>query len=396
MGQTKCCWGHGPAAWMHHKDLPLPCFFTLLQNKLSLDCFFSPQAKLSPEPDTEVAGRSWLQVHPWPSLSSSAFFEFWWCFPSPSSGLVCLFLPPALSTPYSTFLHPSVHGFHCSFHPQQTSFLHCSAARTPKLPVPQCCSCPGDPCSAQWPLFPPAALPKVCTALPKLCDPQPISPLTYFLFQNFSCLLSLLAVVHPGQLWGLGLPTAVRAQGLWQSYSGLCQTRALLVLSIKPPGTPLISPAFFPLLFYCRGPCFFRGERTKYGVSIPSCLSAFLLALCSFPCTRHKFSSSLSSLPLCCLFLPVALFLFPPCSVSHLPLSLSPCHVLSALLKAKLTSAPTHLLCLIFFPHFQDKSLGHNPVKVKSLISSAWNCCCKNPELGKISVILPSFTIWKV
>lgn len=148
MGQTKCCWGHGPAAWMHHKDLPLSCFFTLLQNKLSLDCFFSPQAKLSPEPDTEVAGRSWLQVHPWPSLSSSAFFEFWWCFPSPSSGLVCLFLPPALSTPCSTFLHPSVHGFHCSFHPQQASFLHCSAARTPKLPVPQCCSCPGDPCSA--------------------------------------------------------------------------------------------------------------------------------------------------------------------------------------------------------------------------------------------------------
>lgn len=107
MGQTKCCWRHGPAAWMHHKDLSLPCFFTLLQNKLSLDCVFSPQAKLSPEPDTEVAGRSWLQVHPWPSLSSSAFFEFCWCFPPPSSGLVCLLPPPALSTPSSTFLHPS-------------------------------------------------------------------------------------------------------------------------------------------------------------------------------------------------------------------------------------------------------------------------------------------------
>lgn len=214
--------------------------------------------------------------------------KLWSCLPaSPSSSLHTFFYIPA------SFFH----GFHCSFHPQQSSFVHCSAARTPKLPVPQCCSCPSDPCSAQWPLFPPATLPQVCIVLPELCDPQPASPLTYFPFQNFSCSLSLLAVVHPGQLWGPGLPTAVRAQGLWQSYSGLCQTRALLLLGIKPvaaPGTPLISPAFFLLLFYCRGPCFFRGERTKYGVSIPSCLSAFLLALCSFPCTRHKFCSGLS------------------------------------------------------------------------------------------------------
>lgn len=295
MGQTKCCWGHGPAAWMHHKDLSLPCFFTLLQNKLSLDCVFSPQAKLSPEPDTEVAGRSWLQVHPWPSLSSSAFFEFWWCFLPPSSGLVCLLPPPALSPPSSTFLHPSSMA---STAPSTLSSPHFYTVQQHEPPNCLYSSAAPAPGSAQWSLFPPATLPQVCIALPELCDPHPASPLTYFPFQNFSCSLSLLAVVHPGQLWGPGLPTAMRAQGLWQSYSGLCQTRALLLLGIKPvavPGTPLISPAFFLLLFYCRGPCFFRGERTKYGVSIPSCLSAFLLALCSFPCTRHKFSSGLSS-----------------------------------------------------------------------------------------------------
>lgn len=33
-----------------------------------------------------------------------------------------------------------------------------------------------------------------------------------------------------------------------------------------------------------------------------------------------------------------------------------------------------------FFPYFHGKSLGHSPVKVKSLISSAWNCCCKKPQ----------------
>lgn len=103
IGQIKCCWGHGPAAWRHHEYLPLPSFFTLLQNKLSLHCFDSVPRLTCPLSLT----RRWLA-----GLGSL-------CIPSPAyrvqhflnSGGV--FLPQALVLfacfPLHLFPHPLLH-----------------------------------------------------------------------------------------------------------------------------------------------------------------------------------------------------------------------------------------------------------------------------------------------
>lgn len=121
---TEWCWRSGPAAWMGHNDLPLSFFFTLPQNKLSLD-HFHIVPRLSYSLGLKRKG-GWQIFTACASLAQriklEAFFKFWWCFPRPSSSLVCPFPPPALPTP-STFLHPSFHGccFHCFFYPWQSS-----------------------------------------------------------------------------------------------------------------------------------------------------------------------------------------------------------------------------------------------------------------------------------
>lgn len=196
----------------------------------------------------------------WPSLWSSAFFEFWWCFLPPGSRLVCLFPPPALSTPSSTFLHPFFHGFQCSF-PQQASLLHCSAARTPKLPVPQCSAAPvtSVPTSSSVPgsalIFPSSVI----------SSPSLLSRVSFSKTSPVHSPFWQWCIHGSSGLQACPQPSRLRACGR-KSCSGLCQTRALLLLGFKPVaarGTPLISPAFFSFLFYCRGPYFFRGERTK-------------------------------------------------------------------------------------------------------------------------------------
>lgn len=137
MGQTNCRWGHGPGAWMYHKDLPLPGSITLLQNKSSLHCFDSVPRLSRPLSLTQrwLAGLG-SRCIPGPDYRVQHFLNFGGVFLPQDLVLFACFPPPALSTPSSTFLHVSFQSFHCSFHPQQSSVLHCSAARTPKLPVP--------------------------------------------------------------------------------------------------------------------------------------------------------------------------------------------------------------------------------------------------------------------
>lgn len=176
MGQTKCCWGHGPAAWMHHKDLPLPGFFTLLQNKLSLGCFDSVPRLSCPLGLTQ----KWLaalgsRCSPGPAYPVQHFLN--------SGGV---FLPQALVLfacfPLQLFPHPLLHSciLPSTASPVPSTLsspqFHTVQQHKPqKLPVPQCCSCPSDLCSAHDPPSCQQPCPRVCIALPKLCDLQPTS-----------------------------------------------------------------------------------------------------------------------------------------------------------------------------------------------------------------------------
>lgn len=149
IGQTKCCWGQGPVAWMHHKYLPLPGFFTLLQNKLSLDCFDNV-------PRLSCPRGGWQVLVPDRSLAQPIEFSIF--------RILVVFSSPKSCFPLQLFPHSLLHScilpstnFHCF--PLQSSVLHFSAAQTPKLPVPQCCSCSSDPCSYQQ------LCPRVCIVL---------------------------------------------------------------------------------------------------------------------------------------------------------------------------------------------------------------------------------------
>lgn len=124
----------------------------------------------------------------------------------------------------------------------------------------------------------------VCSALPKLCDLQPISPLIYLLLQNFSLLFSLLAGAHPLQHSGARPACSVAGSRLMSDLLCSLLNKSFALSGVKPvaaPSTPLTSPVVFPLPFYCRGSCFCRGKKTKYDVNVPSSLSAF--PACSFP-----------------------------------------------------------------------------------------------------------------
>lgn len=146
----------------------------------------------------------------------------------PSSSLVCPFCPPALSTPSSTFLHPSFHGccFRCFFHPWQSSLQHCSPAQTPKLPVPQSRSCPGVLTPAQLqqrPLFPPVSLPSGSAVLfpsSVISSPSLLSSIYFSKISHF-CSRFWQGRIHCSTP-GPGLPAVLQAQGSCRICSALC------------------------------------------------------------------------------------------------------------------------------------------------------------------------------
>lgn len=119
-----------------------------------------------------------LQVYPWPSLLNPAFFDFWWCFPSPR---LYSCLPVSPSSSFHTFFY-----IPASFLPWLPLFLPPSAVFTSTLQrEPQNCLYPNaapaavtpaqlnDPCSYQQ------LCPRVCIALPKLFDRQPTSCISF-------------------------------------------------------------------------------------------------------------------------------------------------------------------------------------------------------------------------
>lgn len=134
---------------MHHKDLPLPGFFTLLQSKLSLDCFDSVPRLSCPLSLTQ----KWLAGHgsrciPGPAYLVQHFLN--------SGGI---FLPQTLVLfacfSLQLFPHPLLHS--CILPSTASSVLstlsspqfHTVQPHEPqKLPVLQCCSCSSDLCLA--------------------------------------------------------------------------------------------------------------------------------------------------------------------------------------------------------------------------------------------------------
>lgn len=172
--------GTWSAAWMHPKDLPLPGFFTLLQNKLSLDCFDSVSRLSCPLSLTQrwLAGLG-SRCIPGPAypvqhfLNSGGVFlpqalVLFACFPLqllPHPLLHSCILPSMASTVPSTLTNPQ---FHSVQQHKPQNCLYPSAA--PTLVTSAQLS---DPCYHQQLCF------RVCIALPKLCDLQPTSCISF-------------------------------------------------------------------------------------------------------------------------------------------------------------------------------------------------------------------------
>lgn len=180
IGQTKCCWGHGPAAWMHPKDLPLPGFFTLLQNKLSLDCFDSvPRLNYSLSLTQRWLAGLGSRCIPGPAypvqhfLNSGGVFlpqalVLFACFPLqlfPHTLVHSCTLPSLASTVPSTLTSPQ---FHTVQQHKPQNCLYPSAAPAPVTSAQLC-----DPCYRQQ------LCSRVCIALPELCDLQPTSRISF-------------------------------------------------------------------------------------------------------------------------------------------------------------------------------------------------------------------------
>lgn len=218
MGQTKYCWEHGPGAWMHHKDLPLPDSLILLQNKLSLHCFDSvPRLSCSLSPtQTWLAGLG-SRCIPGPAYRIQHVLNF-------SSVFLLQDLVLFACFPLQLFPHPLLHS--CIFPSKASTVLPSSAVLSSTL---FSSTNPKTACTPvllllQWCLLSTVTPVPTSNSAPEsaLFFPNSVifSYLMYFLFQNYSCSFSILAVVHPWQLWGPGLPTVVQAQGSWQSCSG--------------------------------------------------------------------------------------------------------------------------------------------------------------------------------